>query len=365
VSVALETPFEFDVPAELVAREPAEARGLRRDGVRLLVSRRTDDVIVHTRFRELPDFLAAGDLLVVNRSATIPAAFDGVLRRRGADEHVLLHLSTPRPPLGVADDSPIAERADEQWVIELRRLTAAGHAPLCDAQSGETVLLAGGGTAHLLAPFRGSARLWIADLRVGGGGLSYAARYGAPIRYGYVTRTWPLSAYQTIFASEPGSAEMPSAARGFTHDLVERLARKGVAVASIVLHTGVSSLEADESPYPEWYRVPRSTARAIERARAAGGRIIAVGTTVVRALESVALPDGAAVPGSGWTDLTVTPGRELRAVDALLTGFHTPKASHLWMLEALAGGAHVSHVYRAALRHRYLWHEFGDLHLIV
>ena len=353
----------FEVPAELVAHAPPEARGLRRDGVRLLVSRRSDDAIFHTRFRRLPHFLAAGDVLVVNRSATINAALAAVRRRLdGGRERVLLHLSTPQPP---ADESAGLANVEDDWIVELRRITADGNAPLFDAQAGETILLPAGGTAQLLAPFAGSSRLWIARLGVAGDVLAYAARHGAPIRYGYVRDPWPLSYYQTIFASEPGSAEMPSAARAFTGAVVSHLAGSGVAIASIVLHTGVSSLDAGESPYPERYEVPASTSSAIERARASGGRVVAVGTTVVRALETMASADGTVRSGAGWTDLTITPERGVHAVDALLTGFHTPKGSHLSLLEAFAGRAHLARAYDAALRGHYLWHEFGDLHLIV
>lgn len=352
MSTSLTTSLVFELPPELVAHEPAEARGLARHDVRLLVSRRADDAVFHSRFRSLPDFLTAGDVLVVNRSATINAAFDAVRQRRdGSSERVLLHLSTPL--------------SDDRWVIELRRITADGNAPLFTAAAGETVLLPADGRAQLIAPLAGSTRLWIAQLSVPGDVLAYAARHGAPIRYGYVREQWPLSYYQTIFAREPGSAEMPSAGRAFTRDVIQDLERTGVTVAPIVLHAGVSSLDADESPYPERYDVPPSTVKAIDRAGAAGGRVIAVGTTVVRALETVASPDGRVRPGSGWTDLTVTPERGLYIVDALLTGLHTPKASHLSILEALAGREHVTRAYDAAVRHRYLWHEFGDLHLIV
>jgi S-adenosylmethionine:tRNA ribosyltransferase-isomerase len=353
-SAPTKSSLAHELPAELAAREPAEARGLARDGVRLLVTRRSDGAMVHTRFRRLPDFLSAGDVLVVNRSATINAALEAVRRKLdGSSEQVLLHLST--------------QLTEERWVVELRRPTAAGNAPLFDGAAGETVRFRGGGAAQaqLIAPFAGSTRLWIAQLAVPGGVLAYAARHGAPIRYGYVTAKWPLRDYQTVFAREPGSAEMPSAARAFTRAVVRRLERKGVTIASIVLHTGVSSLDAGEPPYPERYRVPRSTVAAIDRARAAGGRVVAVGTTVVRALETVAAPGGSVRPGRGWTDLTITPERGLYVVDALLTGFHAPKASHLWMLEALAGREHVSRAYDVALRRRYLWHEFGDLHLIL
>jgi S-adenosylmethionine:tRNA ribosyltransferase-isomerase len=185
-----------------------------------------------------------------------------------------------------------------------------------------------------------------------------------PIRYSYVRKSWPLSYYQTIFAAESGSAEMPSAGRGFTQEMVERLARKRVRIAPLVLHTGVSSLEADEPPYPERYRVPNSTALAINSARSRGGRVVAVGTTVVRALETVADADGHVHADQGWTDLVITPERGLQVVDGMLTGLHEPRASHLLMLEALAGREHLALAYEAALRHHYLWHEFGDLHLI-
>ena len=136
-------------------------------------------------------------------------------------------------------------------------------------------------------------------------------------------------------------------------------------LAPIVLHTGVSSLEEHEPPYPEYFRVDARTARAVNAARAHGGRVIAVGTTAVRALESATAPDGFISPSAGWTDVVVTPERGIMAVDALLTGFHEPKASHLSMLEALAGLEHLESAYAAALAGKYLWHEFGDVHLLM
>jgi S-adenosylmethionine:tRNA ribosyltransferase-isomerase len=211
----------------------------------------------------------------------------------------------------------------------------------------------------------GNVRLWVAELKLPTDVLTYTARHGAPIRYSYVPQQWPSSYYQTVFATEPGSSEMPSAGRAFTHEMVARLRNRGMHVAPLVLHTGVSSLEADEPPYPERYSVSGETARAVNAARRAGGRIIAVGTTTVRALETVASEDGNVWPGAGWTDLVITPERGLHSVDAILTGLHDPKASHLSMLEALAGREHIAFAYEAALEQRYLWHEFGDLHLIL
>jgi S-adenosylmethionine:tRNA ribosyltransferase-isomerase len=352
--------LDFELPETLAAGEPPEARGQARDAVRLMVSRVVDDSIIHRPFRDLPDFLMRGDVLVVNTSATINAAIAASRQRPGGRERIELHLSTPLP--------------DGRWVVELRRLTAAGTAPLLDARAGELVRLAGGATAVLTEAYRPGrgdpivrndrVRLWIAELSCPGGVLAYFTERGSPIRYDYVRRQWPLAAYQTVFASDPGSAEMPSAGRPFTDEMVDRVKRMGVSIAPVVLHTGVASLEADESPYPERYRVSDASADLVNSARDAGGRVIAVGTTMVRALETVATPDGRVRPGEGWTELVVTPERGVFTVDAILTGLHAPRASHLAMLETLAGRHHLEIAYRSALGHRYLWHEFGDLHLL-
>jgi S-adenosylmethionine:tRNA ribosyltransferase-isomerase len=354
VSAALLQPTSasFVLPAALEAHEPAEARGLARDEVRLLVSHLDRDRIEHARFTQLPDYLRRGDLLVVNASATINAALPV---RRGDDSRVALHLSQQLP--------------SGMWSVELRRPTDQGTRPLFDAELGEVLTLPDGGSARLVAPYgathRNGVRLWVATLHVSGALHEYLMREGQPIRYGYVPRAWPLSAYQTIFATEPGSAEMPSAGRPFTARVLDALARRGVRVAPIVLHTGVSSLEEHEPPYAERYRVSAATARAVNETRAAGGRIVAVGTTPARALETVATSDGFVEPGEGWTDLVIGHARGLRTVDALLTGLHEPRASHLALLESLAGAEPLARAYDAALEARYLWHEFGDVHLVL
>jgi S-adenosylmethionine:tRNA ribosyltransferase-isomerase len=191
------------------------------------------------------------------------------------------------------------------------------------------------------------------------------ARHGEPIRYGYAGRPWPLDAYQNTYAITPGSAEMPSAGRPITRRLITELIARGVLIAPITLHTGVSSSERHEPPFPEAYEVPAATARLVTSTRAAGGRVIAVGTTVVRALETVARPDGFVAPGSGWTELVVQPERGVRVIDGLITGWHEPQASHLMMLEAIVGGDLLERSYQAGLERGYLWHEFGDSHLIL
>jgi len=296
--------------------------------------------------------------VVVNDSATLPAA----LTAHAADGRaVALHLSTRVPGDGSARTQEGAGYMGQgervlRWVVEPRQ-----HAGVV----GEVLALPGGATATLLAPYRGSRRLWVARLALPEPLVPYLQRWGRPIAYSYVPGAWPLDAYQTVYAAEPGSAEMPSAGRAFTPTVLARLREKGVAVERITLHTGVASLEHDEPPYPEAYRVPARTAAAVQAARAAGGRVIAVGTTVVRALESAADAWGRVTPSSGWTDVVITPERGVRVVDGLLTGFHEPRASHLAMLEAIAGRSHLAKAYAAALAGRYLWHEFGDLHLIL
>jgi S-adenosylmethionine:tRNA ribosyltransferase-isomerase len=232
--------------------------------------------------------------------------------------------------------------------------------------------LPGGATAMLLTPYRqreqpakDRTRLWLAALDVPRPLNDYVARRGFPIRYGYVRQPWPLDYYQTVYATEVGSAEMPSAGRAFTPELITRLIAQGVQIVPLVLHTGVASLEDHEPPYEEYYRVSPETARAVNAAREARQRVIAVGTTVVRALETVTDVGGVTHSGEGWTALVVTPERGIRAVNGLLTGLHEPRASHLAMLEALAGREHLRLAYNEALRRGYLWHEFGDLHLIL
>jgi S-adenosylmethionine:tRNA ribosyltransferase-isomerase len=341
----------LDLPVRAEAHEPPEARGLRRDDVRMLVARRASGRLEHARVADLVRHLAPGDLLVVNTSATLPAA----LRAERADgQTIAVHLSTPVPGAAPADE-PL------RYVVELRRHGR----PLGDGHTGERLSLGGGASAQLLSPYLGHRRLWVAELHLSGSLLDYLELHGRPISYPDLREERPLADFQTAFATVPGSAEMPSAGRPFTPELITALVAGGVSVAPIVLHTGVSSLELGERPHPEWYRVPASTARLAAITRAAGGRVVAVGTTVVRALESAAGANGALAPREGWTGLVVTAETGVHTVDGLLTGWHDPDASHLDLLRAVGGADLVSRSYRAAAEHGYLWHEFGDVHLIL
>jgi S-adenosylmethionine:tRNA ribosyltransferase-isomerase len=343
--------LDFDLPREVEADRPPEARGLARDQVRMMVATRGGGRIEHARFRDLPELLAPGDLLVVNASATLPAA---AIARRAEGGPVELRFSTAAPP----------NIDGGEWAVELRSADGARRFG-GEVAAGERLSLPAGARVELLAPYMGSTRLWLARFEAGEPLHAYLFRHGHPIRYGHVRDEWPLEAYQTVFARNPGSAEMPSAARPFSAELVTSLVAGGIHIAPLTLHGGVSSPERREPPYPERYVVPEPTARLVNGARESGARVIAVGTTVARAIETVAGPGRKVTAGEGWTDLVVTPERGLRAVDGLLTGWHEPRASHLALLEAAAGRGLLERSYEAALEHGYLWHEFGDSHLIL
>jgi S-adenosylmethionine:tRNA ribosyltransferase-isomerase len=324
---------DFALSADLEAHDPPEARGTPRDGVRLLVSRRGTGSVTHHTFDALPSLLLPGDLLVVNNSATLPAAI-------AVNADLTVHFSTPLP--------------DGCWLVEFRSHNGLGVTP-------ENLNLPAGAVLRTVSPV--SSRLWRARLSVAV--VPYLIKHGTPIRYSYVTQPWDISRYQTVFARIPGSAEMPSASRPFSDRVVTELVARGVLITPLTLHTGVASLEADEDPYPEPYDVPPATARLVNYVRSNGGRVIAAGTTVVRALETVVADSGQVVAGAGWTSHVVTPETGVRAVDGLLTGLHEPRSSHLRMLAAFAGPELLSACYEEAIRSGYLWHEFGDVHLLL
>jgi S-adenosylmethionine:tRNA ribosyltransferase-isomerase len=341
------TVLSFDLPVDLEADAPPA----RRDGVRLLVAEENGPH--HVRFDELPSFLRPGDLLVVNTSATVAAAVRGL---RTGGRGVTVHFST------ALDDG--------SWLVELRApadaAAASAHGPLPDVAAGDRVLLPDGVVLTIVRPQPDDQRrLWRASIEIDGPVLAYLARHGRPIRYAYVPFSHPLTDYQTVFGREPGSAEMPSAGRPFTDRIVTDLVVRGIAVAPVLLHTGVSSQDAGEPPLPERYAVPPHTARLVNMTRRAGGRVVAVGTTVTRALESAAATSGAVRAASGWTELVLGPGRPARVVTGLITGWHAPGASHLQLLEAVAGARLVRTAYDEALAERYRWHEFGDSCLLL
>ena len=291
---------------------------------------------------------------MVNTSRTLPAAVP-------AGPDLAVHFSTARP--------------DGSWLVEPRIPAGKSSLPSGDAPPPPVIALPGG--AELTLAGRATARLWRARLSTAV--VPYLLRHGEPIRYSYAGQRWPLEAYQTVFGRYPGSAEMPSAARPFSPAVVTDLVARGVTFAPITLHCGVSSLEAGEDPYAEQYDVPPATARLVSLTRQSGGRVIAVGTTVVRALETAALETTAGnhlettaleshsrlAAAAGWTSHVISPETGLRVVDGLLTGLHEPRSSHLRMLAAFHGEDLLRDCYEAALARGYLWHEFGDVHLLL
>lgn len=364
--------FDFELPPELDVHEPPEARGLARDQVRLMVAYRHDGRLIHSQFRDLPRFLSPGDLLVINTSRTLPASIDAI-RRDGTE--LELHLSTPMPSGSGRIELETDHASPWPWIVEFRRVIDRESLPFRSMQVGERLDLPGDARAEVLGTYPpdcgpdssqpGESRLWVVALSVPVPLGPYLRRHGHPIQYAGVGTEWPSSYYQTVYAVEPGSAEMPSAGRAFTPEMLTELIARGVEVAPVTLHTGVSSLEEHEPPYAEFYRVSAGTARRVAQAKRAGGRVIAVGTTAVRALESASDDRGNTSQSEGWTQLVVSPETGVRVVDGLLTGWHEPRASHLLLLEAIAGRALLEDSYGAAIEQRYRWHEFGDLHLIL
>lgn len=340
--------FDFELTESMEASAPPEARGLSRDGVRMLVAYKSTGSLESSFFNELPDFLESGDLVVINTSGTIPAAFEAVA---GDGPKLVVHLSN--------------ELDDTRWIVELRQKFGDSTQRWWGPVRSRRLQLSGGATMDLEEPYGAGDRLWVATLQLNEPVLRWLERHGRPIRYGYVHHTWPIETYQNVYATEYGSAEMPSAGRPFTTDVITRLVAKGVGVTPVILHTGVASLEDDEVPYPERVRVSLATAERVNATRRTGHRVIAVGTTVVRSLESCATREGDVFAFDGWTDLVISPEHSARVVDGLVTGWHEPVSSHLMMLEALIGRELLEASYGVALRQGYQWHEFGDSHLIL
>ncbi|HXG68582.1 MAG TPA: S-adenosylmethionine:tRNA ribosyltransferase-isomerase [Blastocatellia bacterium] len=346
-------PFSFTLPPELAAKEPPERRGLARDKVRLLVVNRATGRTEHTRFDHIGEYLRPGDLLVFNSSRTLPASLEGC----GA-------------PTGPCIELRLAEHLpDDSWLALL--LCQRGDPFTCGLRSGMGIDFGQGLTATVYERDERIPRLWrIRFSKSGADLLDLFYRLGKPIRYEYVSAPWNLDYYQTVYAKEPGSAEMPSAGRAFTWKLLFDLNRKGIDMTHVVLHTGLSSymddeLDAQHPASEEEYFVSPTAAEKINRTRQKRGRVIAVGTTVVRTLESATDESGVAQAGHGYTRLRVTADHKLKAVDGLLTGLHEPEASHLDLLTAFLPAEQIQAAYEEAVRQRYLWHEFGDLNLIL
>jgi S-adenosylmethionine:tRNA ribosyltransferase-isomerase len=341
---------QFDLPQRLACPLPTEERKIERDEVRLLVTKKSGE-IDHTIFKHFDDYLQRGDVLVVNTSATIPAAFPVQLPdgREGR-----LHLST--------------KVNEKKWLVEIREVTGNKTSRWYEGEQGMIFRLPSGASITLKEKFYKNEKwlnIWVAELNTNQSVQSYISLNGQPIQYDKLDRQYPLSYYQTFFSFHPGSSEMPSAGRGFTKAVIKKLQKKGVLFAPIILHTGISSLEENELPYPEYMEIDPVSASIINNAKGDGGRIIAVGTTCVRAIETATNDNGIIQPFRGNTELFIDESYEMKITDGLLTGFHEPRASHLNMLQAIGGFEHLENAYMEAISAGYYWHQFGDLHLML
>ncbi len=354
VTPILNKPLDFSLPKMLECAIPSEERGLKRDEVRLMISNQNTDQIHHSTVKDIGSYLKEGDVLIVNTSGTLKAAIPITLPNGKPGR---IHLST--------------RNENDDWLLEIRQVIGEKTKRYQGIQPGNSFELPEGGKLEILNPFYNETlaishlQLWKARFKLSESVDVFLEKHGIPIRYSNVQTTYPVAYYQTVFANTPGSAEMPSAGRAFTAELVTSLVAKGIQFAPILLHTGVASLEADEQPYPEYFKVNANTATIINEAKREGRRIIAIGTTAIRAIESATNESGKVIAKEGFTNLFITPASGLTIVNGLLTGFHEPKASHLLMMEALATRAHLESSYREAVKQSYQWHEFGDLHLLV
>ncbi len=347
---------EFRVPKELEASAPPEARGEQRDHVRLLVIHRQSGLIEHRRFFHIINYIRPGDVVVLNISRTVPAALPGVTED---GQFIELRLSSHYSSNG--------NGGGHIWQAVFKPDEAAIR-PGLRLSFGDGAL-----TAVVRRKRERIAKLWEVQFDPTDQPIStWMERLGRPIKYDYVPQAWELDYYQTAYAAVPGSSEMPSAGRAFTPELLEQIQRKGATLAQIVLHTGVSNIDIEtedikqHTMYEEWYQVSPEAAQTINQTRARGGRIFAIGTTVVRTLETVADEQSQVHPGEGWTSLYITPGHRFKAADALVTGLHEAKSTRLVLASAFAGDqALVLQAYNEAIERGYLWHEFGDVSLIV
>lgn len=339
----------FSLPEELNADSPPERRGIRRDHVRMMVSNRWTGESRHVCFFDLPQALKAGDVVVLNASRTVPAVLYIKHMRNGKV------ISSQR-------ELRLAHRIDHQtwnvWVVGDQ------------VQQGDEFIFSDQLTARVTQTELPGPLVQVRFSLAGTQLFEQIYLLGNPVRYEYIKQPWSLDYYQTVYGSVPGSVELPSAGRAFSWELIFRLKKQGVQIVILTLHTGLSYFSDDFPFLPpeqnhESYEIPEHAAKVIQQAKQRGGRVIAVGTTVVRALESAAQSDHGCLAQSGISNLYITEETSLQVVDGLMTGFHEPEASHLDLLSAFVKPSILKLMYKEAIQERYLWHEFGDIHLIL
>jgi len=334
--------FDYALPRDRIAQTPAAPR----DSARLLVLRRADGAVAHRTFRDLPEFLRPGDVLVLNDTRVIPARLRGRRANGGAVELLLL-----RPHGGAVW---------EALVRPGRRVREGAR------------LVFGDGRIEATAGARTASGTRLVTLAHQGDLRAVLQETGEMPVPPYITRRLddPRD-YQTVYAEREGAVAAPTAGLHFTPELLAAVRARGAAPVFLTLHVGIGtfrSVETDDVTAhrmdAEWYEVPPETARAIGAARARGGRVVVCGTTAVRTLESVARDDGTVTAGRGWTELFITPGFRFRATDALITNFHLPRTTLLILVSAFAGRERVLAAYATAVREGYRFYSFGDAMLI-
>lgn len=328
----------FTLPHELHAAFPPERRGVRRDHVRMMTIDRKSGKVIHDSFNHLADYVKPGDMIVLNNSRTIPAALRATIHSQEIEVRLARCLS---------------ETSWEALVL------------LDNVEIGDCLRFSDELSAVVIDRKRDSPLL---VLRFSISGLSlfqHVYSLGEPIRYEYIEESWDLHYYQNVYGTVPGSVELASAGRAFSWEMLLDLQKRGIQLSYLQLHTGLSYLNDNDQLSPkeniERYDIPQETMAAVLKTKASGGKVIAVGTTVVRALES-AVSTGIS---SGETALYIDAAFPLEIVDGIITGFHEPEASHLDMLTAFISPEILFDAYGEAIREKYLWHEFGDINFII
>ena len=347
--------YNFYLPDYLQRPKPTETRGIPRDEIRLMVSNISNNHIEHTIFRNIGEYLRPDDVLVINTTGTLNTPLKA-MTKDGIS--VKVHLSS--------------KQKDNHWAVALRKATENEIENFHTVHQGEFLALDGGGSVEIIQPYcsknshQQHLQLWETKIHIEGDLQNYLDENTTPIFPNYIREQYPQSYYQTVFAKEMGSTQLASGGRGFTASLLTRLIAKGIQVVPVLLHIG-GGIEniGKPGPFEEYYQVSEVTANTINKARKAGKRIIAIGTTVVRALETVANKDGFIKSGEGKTNKFITPEQGVYAIDGLVTGLQSPKASHLLLIEALTGRQHLEICYQEGIEQSYQWHKFGDVHLIL
>jgi S-adenosylmethionine:tRNA ribosyltransferase-isomerase len=334
--------FDYSLPEELVAQEPLA----ERDESRMLVLHRLSGEVEHRSFRDLPEYVRPGDVVVLNNSKVIRARLFG-RKKTGARVEVLL----------------LSKREDSNWEALVR--------PGQKIPTGTTLVFAAGLVGEVLArtPAGGRIIRFEAPMPVD----EAIERVGEVPTPPYIKkRLADPDRYQTVYADEPGSAAAPTAGLHFTQMMLERVRAAGAQTVCITLHVGlgtfrpVRALHVEEHKmHEEHFEMSEPVARTIREAKASGGRVLAIGTTVTRTLESSLAADGSVAAGEGWTSLFIYPGHRFKAVDMLLTNFHLPKSTLLMLVSALAGRERILAAYDLAVDKRYRFFSFGDAMLII